>query len=96
VQGFRRFMIAFSMIIALTPIALVALAALLGIALGCDLNDAAPSACEANGSTFGLLTSELPALAMNGGEPGYLVLAAALIGWGMVEAIHLGTRWARR
>lgn len=77
-------MIAFSMVLALVPFAGIAGAALLALAAGCEINDAAKNACGAFGFDLGPWLSGL-LMTAGLGKITFRALAAALMFWVIVE-----------
>lgn len=85
---FRWFMTAFSMMLAILPFAGIAAAALVALMAGCEINDAARTACEAFGLDLGPLLSSLLVTAELG-QITFPVLVAALMFWAVVESAAL-------
>jgi len=89
-------MVAFSMVLALTPFAGIAAAALMVPLLGCEINDAAGNSCVLFGFDFGQVLSGL--LLTGGlGEFTMPILALVLMFWGAIEGVSFAfRRWRDR
>ncbi|RUP09107.1 hypothetical protein [Hyphomicrobium sp.] len=88
VYRIRWFMMAFSMVLALVPFAGITVAALIALVAGCEINDAARSACAAFGFDLSPILSSLIATA-GLGKITFPVLGAALILWAVIESTAL-------
>jgi hypothetical protein len=91
---FRWFVIAFLMVLALAPFSGLVAAALLALAVGCKINDAAPEPCAVYGWDAGPLLSNLT-LTASLGEVVFLILVVTFSAWAIAEGLGMLVRWGR-